>query len=189
MRQVTFTVRGIAPYTQSRMHGVPKLEKEHPDDYEERTWREKSTVDAEGFVCVPAGALKQAFDRAAKMLSIQIPNRGKSTYTKHFLAGVMVMNDLRLSTKKEDATKITINANADGVRGSGKRVRRHFPQVPPGWGGEVSVLIVDETITPAVFEKHAKEAGMLVGVGQYRPENGGTNGRFQCSNFTWSEVS
>lgn len=187
MKKVTIHLRSIAPYTQSRQHHIPKNEKENPQDYEERTWREKTTVNDDGLICIPAMAFKQALDRSAKMLSIQIPGRGKATYTKHFTAGVMIPENLCLGVKKEEAMKITINANSDGVRGSGKRVVRHFPQIPK-WEGALDVFIIDETITPDVFERHAKEAGMLVGVGQYRPENGGTNGRFVCDKFDWSEV-
>jgi hypothetical protein len=187
MKKVTISLKSISPYTQSRQHHIPKLEKERPDDYEERTWIDKTTTDQDGNICIPAMAFKQALDRSAKMLGMQISGRGKSTYSKHFLAGLLIPNNLNLGIKKDQVTKIAINANADGVRGSGKRVRRFFPQIP-SWKGELEVYIVDEVITPSIFEKHAKEAGMLVGVGQYRPENGGTNGRFVCEKFTWSEA-
>lgn len=188
MQKVAITIKGISPYTQSRMHHTEKLEKETADAYEARTWMEKCTTDKEGNICIPAMAFKQALDRSAKMLSMQIPGRGKATYTKHFTAGLMIPENVRLPYKKGDVNRVAINANSDGVRGSGKRVLRYFPQVV-SWEGVVEVFILDETITRPVFEKHAKEAGMLVGVGQYRPENGGTNGRFVCERFDWSEVA
>lgn len=187
MKQVSIHLKSISPYTQSRMHGTPPLDRENPRDYEDRTWMEKATVNDDGLICIPAGGLKQAIDRAAKMLSMQIPNRGKATYTKHFLAGVMIAENLCLNIKKEDARKITINANADGVRGSGKRVLRSFPQVP-AWSAVLTVHIIDDTITKDVFEKTMKEAGLLVGVGQHRPENGGTNGRFVAEKFEWADI-
>lgn len=187
MKVCKVTLSSLSPYTQSRMHDTPKLDKERPDDYEARTWREKATVTPRGTICIPAIAFKQALDRSAKMLGMQITGRGKATYSKHFLAGIMIPEDVDLGIKREDVVPITINANADGVRGSGKRVRRTFPQVP-SWKGTVEVYVVDDTITPEVFEKHFREAGMLVGVGQYRPENGGTNGRFKCERFEWSTL-
>lgn len=187
MKKVTISLRSLSPYTQSRQHHTPKLEKETADAYEHRTWMEKTTTDAHGNICIPAIAFKQAFDRAAKMLSMQISGRGKATYTKHFLAGILVPENLSLGIPKSQAVKIAINANADGVRGSGKRVLRFFPQVI-SWAGDLEVIVIDETITPQVFEKHAREAGMLVGVGQYRPENGGTNGRFACEKFVWTNA-
>lgn len=187
MKRVIITITSLAPYSQSKQHHLPKLEKESPDAYEERTWREKCTVDGEGFICIPAMGFKQAFDRAAKMLSMQIPGRGKATYSKHFAAGIIVPGDLRLDVEKDKVARIAVNCNADGVRGSGKRVLRYFPQIP-SWSGNLEVVVLDETITQSVFERHAQEAGMLVGVGQNRPENGGSSGRFRCEKFVWKEL-
>lgn len=187
MKKVTISLRSLAPYYQSRQHHVPRLDKEDAPAHEERTWREKCTTDSDDNICIPAMAFKQAFSRAAKMLSMQIPGRGKATYTKHFMAGIMVPANITLPIKKNDIERIAVNCNADGVRGSGKRVLRFFPEVKK-WDGELDVIILDETITPAVFEKHAKEAGLLVGLGQNRPENGGSSGRFTCEKFAWSDV-
>lgn len=187
MKRVLIHMHSIAPYYQSRMHHEPKLPKEDPVGYEERTWREKCTTNAEGHICIPAAAFAQAFGRAAKMLSMQIPGRGKATYTKHFLAGIIVPAGIVLPLPKEDVPRIAVNCNADGVRGSGKRVLRFFPEIK-SWEGQLEVDILDDTITPEVFEKHAAEAGMLVGVGQNRPENGGSSGRFQCDEFVWSKI-
>lgn len=184
MKKCVIELHSLAPYYQSRQHFTPKLEKEAPDAYEERTWREKCTVTTDDDICIPASAFKKAFDRAAKMLSIQIKNRGKATYTKHFLAGVMVPTGLPIGVRKKDVKRLAVSCNADGVSGSGKRVMRYFPQIP-SWSGKLEVVIVDETITPTIFEQHAREAGMLVGVGQNRPENGGSSGRFECAKFTW----
>jgi hypothetical protein len=187
VKKCIVTMKSIAPYSQSRQHFTPKLEKEGPDAYEERTWREKCTVDSDGQICIPAAGFKKAFDQAAKMLSIQIKNRGKATYTKHFKAGVMVPGNLRIGPTKDKVSRIAINCHADGNPSSGKRVLRFFPEVP-SWEGKLEVVIVDETITQSVFEQHAREAGMLVGVGQNRPENGGNSGRFECTKFAWSEL-
>src|SRR5690606_30989192 len=105
-----------------RLHRTEKLNKETHDDYEVRTWREKSNYDEDGIVFIPAMAFKQAVDSAAKMLSTQIPGKGKSTYTKHFLSGCLCTENLSIGVHKDDMPPITINANSDGVRGSGKRV-------------------------------------------------------------------
>lgn len=184
MRKVKVHIEGIAPYSQSRMHDEPKLDKETADAYEERTWREKCTVDKDGFMVIPAMAFKQALPVAAKKLGKQIPGRGKSTYTKYFEGDVLCVSDAKLGVKKEDARKVTINAHSDGVRGSGKRVKRHFPVVDT-WSTDVEFMIFDDTITPEVFEEVFSAAGMGVGVGRFRPENGGVNGRFRPVSFEW----
>lgn len=187
MKMVTVELESITPYTQSRMHDTPKIEKETADLHEQRTWREKTTTNKDGIICIPAMALKGALDTASKMLGTQIPGKGKSTYTKHFKAGVICEADVPLGVKKDEVGSITINANSDGVRGSGKRVKRTFPIIPQ-WKAIATFAVLDDTITKDIFEKHLTEAGRFVGIGQFRPENGGLNGRFKPVSFKWSEM-
>lgn len=177
----------VSPYSQSRQHGTPKKEKETWDDYETRTWREKCSIDEQGVVVIPAMAFKQALDKVAQRLGDQIPGKGKSTYTKHFTGGVICETDISLGFRKDDAPSITISANADGKRGSGKRVKRTFPQWPT-WKGTARFAVLDDTVTKPVFERHFYEAGRFIGIGRFRPENGGLNGRWKPVAFRWSEI-
>ena len=80
---------------------------------------------------------------------------------------------------------VTINANADGVRGSGKRVKRTFPVVPSFENVAVNFTIMDDTITPQVFEEVFAVFASSVGVGRFRPEKGGLNGRLRATKFIW----
>ena len=109
MKTATFTMQGKAPYAQSRYLVVPKLEKETADAYERRVWKtrmhtsedpiidkETGQVQLPGTVHIPAMALKMALDAAAKYLSIPVPGKGKSTYTKHFTSGVLCTLDIDL---------------------------------------------------------------------------------------------
>jgi hypothetical protein len=131
-------------------------------------------------------AFKMAVDRAARMLGKQIPGKGKSTYTKFFESGVIVTQPVPIAD--ESAIQMErIHANADGVRGSGKRVWRNFPRVDQ-WSGEVQFHIIADEITPEVFEETVRYAGLAVGVGRFRPERGGYFGRFAADKFQWSEL-
>lgn len=188
MRKVTVQIEGISPYSQSRQHDEPSLEKEAKDAYEARTWREKANYDPEtGEVFIPAMALKQALDSAAKKLGDQIPGKGKSTYTKFFVADVVCDGNCHLGIHKDEVRPITINANSDGVRGSGKRVKRTFPQIDK-WSTTATFTILDDTVTPEVFERTLKVAGMGIGIGRFRAEKGGLNGRFRPTKFTWVTI-
>lgn len=187
MRQVTVTIRGISPYSASKMHDAPKLDKEGHEDYDKRTWREKCNTDKAGNVVIPAMAFKQALPVACRKLGLQIAGKGKATYTKFFEADVICLEDAPLGVHKDDVIPVTINANADGVRGSGKRVRRIFPVVPE-WRTKAVFAVLDNTVTNKVFEQVMHAAGMGVGVGRFRPENGGINGRFVCEAFEWGEA-
>lgn len=176
-----------SPYSASRKHDTEKLNKETAGDYEIRTWREKANHDEDGIVFIPAMAFKQAVDSAAKMFSTQIPGKGKSTYTKHFLSGCLCIANVSIGVHKDDMPSITINANADGVRGSGKRVSRTFPQVS-SWEGETQFMVLDDTVTKEIFEKTLKDAGTAIGVGRFRRHNGGMNGAFLIEEITYQDL-
>jgi hypothetical protein len=185
MRTAIATLRSIAPYSQSRAHFTPRLDKERPDEYEERTWRERLHATDDGRVFIPPMSFKNCLSEIAKFLSEQIPGKGKSTYTKHFEAGVLVMEPLVLDIKKADVPGEWLFVPADGRRGSGKRVRKCFPVIRE-WGGDVTFHILDNTITKEVLEHHLREAGGFIGIGRFRPRNNGFYGRFEVVKVKWS---
>lgn len=180
MKTYQVELESISPYSSSRFHGAEKLDRETNDAHEKRTWREKLTTDKDGNVVIKGSAVKFALDTAAKQLGKQVPGKGKRTYTAIFKAGVLVPDDLPLNIHKDKVDGVWVHVNADGVRGSGKRVMRCFPTIP-SWQATCTVIVLDDAITEDVFKEHAERAGAFVGVGQYRPENGGTNGRFKVN--------
>lgn len=163
---------------------MPKLARELPKDYEARTWRERMHVNKEGFVFIPPMAFKNCVSEIAKYLGIQIPGKGKSTYTKHFEAGVLVVEGLTLPIKKEDVQGQWLFVPSDGKRGGAKRVDKCFPVIHE-WEGQVEFVILDEIITEDVFLKHLEEAGKFIGIGYFRPRNNGYWGRFSVENVKW----
>lgn len=184
MKTATATIKSVSPYSQSRYHNVPKEDKEGADDYERRTWRERLHVTSDGKVFIPPMALKNCLSEAAKFLGMQIPGKGKATYTKHFEAGILVLEPLVLPVEKEQVAGEWLFVPADGRRGSGKRVSKCFPVIPQ-WAGAVSFHILDDTITREVFEHHLAEAGKFIGLGRFRPRNNGFYGRFTVEKVKW----
>ena len=179
MYRAIVKIEGKSPLSQSHQHYTPFLDGESAEDYDRRTWREKCNYDPKtGIVHVPAMAIQQAMATAAKRLAIPDPDNRRANFTKYFVSDVICEGDMPIGIKKDDMPSVTISANVDGVRGSGKRVPRTFPQTPE-WGGEVSFLIMEEKIKPEIFERVINRAGLSIGVGQFRPENGGKNGRFK----------
>jgi hypothetical protein len=166
------------------MHRAPKTEKEGPNDYEHRTWREKCHTAPDGRIFIPPMAFKNCLDEAAKFLGIQIPGKGKATYTKHFEAGVLVSEGLMLEVKKDAVEGEWLLMNSDGRHGSGKRVERCFPKIEQ-WTGPVMFYIADETITEDVFRYHLEQAGKFIGIGRFRPRNRGYYGRFSVESIEW----
>lgn len=180
MKSYEVSLKSKSPYSQSRHYSdaeVPKLEKEGADAYERRTWRHRMHRDASGEVFIPPMALKNCLAEAAKFLSIQIPGKGKATYTKHFEAGIMVMDPIMLGVQADAVPGEELFVPADGKRGSGRRVTRVFPLIS-SWTGSTIVHVIDETITDDVLRAHLIEAGNLIGMGRFRPRNNGYYGRF-----------
>lgn len=178
MRTFIATLESISPYSQSRYHATEKDKKETHEDYEKRTWRNRVHANKDGNIFMPPMAFKNCLSDAAKFISMQIPGKGKATYTKHFEAGILVMDALVLPDKKEDVEGEWFHVPADGVRGGTKRVMKCFPVIRE-WRGDVTFYILDETVTLEVFEYHLKEAGNFIGVGRFRPRRNGFYGRFK----------
>lgn len=163
----------------------PQQPDESHAEYDLRIWREKASYDGRGIVCIPQMALKMAVDESIKRLNVRVPGaNAKTTYTKFFLAGQICEADVPLGVKKDDLEYIDINANSDGLRGSAKRVQRRFPYIH-NWEGVARFALLDDTIPEEVFERALRGAGMLIGIGRFRPEKGGFLGRFKVEGFEW----
>lgn len=185
----TLTISGMTPYSQSFGHDTPRLDGEGPGDFDIRTWRNKMNVeirDGKPTVVIPAHGLHQAIAAAAKYSKRQIPGQGKATWTAKFNSGITLMESPALNIDPANVDCVIISANADGVRGSGKRVTRRFP-IMPKWETTFDVYILDPIITEEVFREMVEIAGMFIGIGRFRPQNGGTNGRFRIDKLDWQD--
>lgn len=196
MKVVTATIKGIAPYSSGKVIVESKQAKETHDDFENRIWRQKMNATPNGIACIPPTAWKNGLAEAAKYLSLQIPGKGKATYTKHFEAGVLCVEPMILGVKIEDLQSERVFVPASGKRGDGKRVWRTFPHIPAGWGGEVQFHVVDETVLQTmpgddkmtVFEHVLNQMGNIIGVGRFRPRNNGYYGRFVVESIDIQDV-
>lgn len=184
MRICEATLESASPYSQSRHYETEKKDKESHHDYEKRTWRDRLHADSEGIVYIPPMAFKNALSEIAKFLSMSIPGKGKATYTKHFEAGVLVMDPSPLGIKKEEVDGEWLFVPSDGRRGGGSRVPKCFPRIN-NWKAKATFYVLDETITQPVFEKHLTEAGAFIGIGRFRPRNNGFYGRFKVLSTKW----
>lgn len=183
MKTITARLKSISPYSQSRHYDTPKLDRELAKDYETRTWRDRLHADSAGLVFIPPMAFKNAIAEAAKFMSIQVPGKGKATYTKHFEAGVLVMEPLPLGIAKDDVKGEWLFVPSDGRRGSGSRVDKCFPYIAE-WEGNVEFHILDDIITEDVFRQHLEAAGKFIGIGRFRPRNNGFYGRFSVESIS-----
>jgi hypothetical protein len=178
-------MKSVSPYSQSAPIQSVRDTKEPHDEFEQRTWRERLHVNSDGMVEIPPMAFKNAVSECAKFLSMSVKGKGKATYTKHFEAGVLVLQPLVLPLKAKQVGFERLFVPSDGIRGSGKRVWKYFPVIP-AWSGDVAFSVLDETITREVFETHIAEAGTFIGIGRFRPRNNGYYGRWAVQKVAWS---
>lgn len=178
MKTYIARLESVSPYSQGKFHNDPPLEKEGPDDYEARTWKSRAHVDKDGIIFIPPMAFKNCMSEAAKYLSIQIPGKGKATYTKHFEAGLLICDPVSIGVKIGDVIGNWLFVPSDGRRGGGRRVKRCFPKVDT-WKGDLIIHVLDETITENILRTHLEAAGSFIGIGTFRPRNNGFFGRFK----------
>lgn len=159
-----------------------KSKKETHAKYEERIWREKCHTNGDGVIVIPGIAFKRSIETAARFLSVKIPGKGNATYTKHFKAGILVTDSLSIKVKKKDVECEKVFMDIGGKKGSAAMLS--FPIVRE-WCGFLSYYIIDDTIGKEIFEQHLREAGDFIGVGRWRPENGGLFGRYSVEKIKW----
>lgn len=186
MKTAIAKLKSASPYSQSRFHGIEKEPKETNDAYDLRTWRDKAHSDSEGQIFIPPMAFKRSLDEAAKRNGKQVPGKGKERYTKHFVSGVMVTDRVYLGLTKDDLVQRRTLCDSQGKKGAsgGSSVVRNFPDIPK-WEAEVIFHILNDVITEDVFQEMLIEAGQFVGIGTFRPENGGYYGRFSVEGIDW----
>lgn len=195
---IKFTLRGICDYSQSKYldtHANPDLAKRDKEDdaqREARIWKAKMHT-VNGHLAVPALSVKAAFVSASKKLGIKIPGKGKQTYTHAIQSSMLPMSDLfETNIPVAQVEGVTLPQNSRGEKGSGgagKMVLRTFPIVRAGWECECEFSIYDEGVTKEVMHKVMQYAGTQIGIGRWRPENGGMNGRFVTEITEWTEHS
>jgi hypothetical protein len=187
MVKVTCSLESASPLSMGKFIDMPKQERESSADMEERTWRERIHADADGKVFLPPMYFKNSLAEAAKYLSMQVPGKGKSTYTKHFEAGIMCMDPLVLPVNKKDVEGEWLFVPSDGKRGGTTRVKKCFPKINK-WKGDVTFFVLDEIITQPVFEKTLAVCGNFIGLGRFRPRQNGYYGRFTVKKIVWEHV-
>jgi hypothetical protein len=185
MIEVKVKITGKSPLSQSRPYqfDVKKIGQEKPDDYEKRTWRNRLNVE-NGSVYIPCVSIPTMLLSAAKRYGLKY--KGNSTYSSRFKGGVLCMENISLNIPPEQAEGQWLFVPADGVTGSGKRVMKCFPKIDT-WSGTATIVVLDDTITKEVFDAHMKYAGSFIGLGRFRPQNGGFYGRFSADIISWTE--
>jgi hypothetical protein len=179
-------LQSITALSQGRNHGTPKLPQELEQAYEERTVLAKLHT-ATDQIYIPPIAFKLCLEKTASYLGEKIPGHGSSTYTKHYRQGVMCPDPimLGLTVDKVRIDKVFIPTQP-GKPNSG-RAWKWFPLIDQ-WQAELRIIALDDIFTQSVIERHLKIAGQMTGIGVWRPERGGMQGKFHVVNFQEREL-
>lgn len=138
------------------------------DNVESFVWR-----DDEGNLCLPGEYLRGSIVWAAKFH--QDPRSPRKSAMDLFKAGIVTLTDLAsLGIKHwdyEDRRRVVVQRNA---------VTRTRPALRKGWKATIDLMVTTpEYISPEFLQQVITKAGLLVGVGDFRP----TYGRFGITNF------
>jgi len=180
VKEHIFSLASAAPYFQSRNYEMEEKRdrKEDAHAFEERTWRMRTHINADGQIFIPAEAFQFSIREASAYLSERIPGKGLQTWTKHFASGILVPDDIVLPERRETVGGIWLSLNPQGKRGGGTRVLKCMPVIAQ-WAGDLRVIVLDDLINDEVLKRTVEHAGAFIGIGQNRPGKGGRSGRFQ----------
>ena len=187
MKQCIATLESMpnSPYSQSREHRIPRGNCSW-DEHEEKTWQEKAHWTEDGHVFIPPMVFKNALVSAASYLKEIVKGKNRTTYERYFKSAIIVPEALVLPETKKTVKSIVISCWSEGKAGRGGKVLRKFPIISK-WAGKVKFVILDDVISEEAFEKHLIAAGNFIGVGRWRPEKNGLNGRFNVKKLQWKK--
>lgn len=138
------------------------------DNVESYVWRNE-----DGALCLPGEYLRGSIVHAAKFH--QDPRSPRKSAMDLFKAGVVALTDLAsLGVKDwdyEDKRRVVVQRNG---------ITRTRPAMRKGWKTTIELMVTTpEYINPDFLQQVITKAGLLVGVGDFRP----TYGRFGIAAF------
>lgn len=183
MRIATAHLKSATPYSQSRYITIQRDQNESLREHEDRIWIERAhwlKIKGTDHLIIPGIQFKNALAEAAKFHNEAIPGKGKSTWTKNFLSGILVTDNLDTGYTRETVQKETLLCKV----GSGK-VEKTFPVIPQ-WEGVIQYQVIDDFITEDVFRRYLEASGRVIGIGKSRPRQSGYfYGTFSVEELSW----
>lgn len=145
------------------------------DNLEVAVWRNE-----DGVICLPGEYLRMSIITSAKFH--QDPRSPRKSAMDLFKAGVIALSDLApvRTNSYPKGSKVWEYEDRRRVQVQRSGVTRTRPAFRSGWkANHVFMITVPEYISPQFLNEVAHRAGLLVGVGDFRP----TFGRFNVTRF------
>ena len=206
--EMRVVLQGSGCYSPARAFETKKGKKEDPEEFDVAHWRERAHTNADGNLVMPTSAFHLALLSMARQNGEKIVGRGTKTYQDMFATGLVVSAGPGYEAGDEgfvlvrDAAGKPIHIDrvacdqrmvpADGMpsylaRAGSKRVMRRFPIIGPGWNVGLVIAVLAPTITRDVLARHLRDAGLLIGLGRWRPQSRGNYGRFTVTSAEWKQ--
>jgi len=186
MRTALVTIEGTSPLIQSKRHFVEKPPGVTDEEHDLNTVREKVHYNKDGMCVLSQQALTKCIQESSAHLALKV--KGNQPYKRHFRAGIAIDHSPSIGVHRDDVEVVRILCNPQGNDKGGKQIVRNFPQISK-WSATFKIHVLDDVIGNTILEKHLDAAGKFIGMGSFRPQNGGCNGRFKVTKITWENNS
>ncbi len=186
MRVATIEIKGLTPYSPSKAFQSEKKEKESPENFDIRCWREHAHVNVDGEIVIPSVAISKAIIATASFLGKGgfLQKKGAAKWTENFERGLAVAESSPIGHKEASMKEPElVYCHADGNPKSGKRVWRRFPFFSE-WAATLVIHILDDSIPNEIFERVVNDVGLFNGFGRCSARVGGHLGRFTIEKCT-----
>lgn len=180
MKTVEVTIKGITPLLMHRFRlegadSTSKMRTGVPD------WKKEAEFalycDGEGVLYQPAEHIERAMTAAAG--SLKIPGKRGATYSKLVSSTV----DVIPSTIPHKIQRYEIDARPVVVQRA--RIIRYRPRLDE-WELDFTLQLNDDQLPIEVCKRILDDAGLYVGIGDFRPQRKGKFGKFMVTKFNES---
>jgi len=177
LKEIKVSIKGITPLL---MHRFPNDGADEPS--KKRTgvpnWKQEAELalykNPDGTIYEPAEHLEKSIQNAAK--SFKIAGKRGATYGKLVGATLEVYPDAiphKIQTYEIDSRSVVVQR---------ARIIRYRPRFD-SWELEFTIRLLDDQLPVSVIKEVLDQAGLYVGIGDYRPQRGGKFGKFMVTKF------
>lgn len=177
MKQIEVSVKGITPLLMHRFRdaGADEPSKKRtgvPD------WKQEAEAalykGPDGIIYQPAEHLEKSIQNAAK--SFKMAGKRGATYGKLVGATLVISPDAiphKIQKYEIDSRSVVIQR---------ARIIRYRPRFD-NWELDFTIGLPDDQLPVSVIKEVLDQAGLYVGIGDYRPQKGGKFGKFMVTKF------
>lgn len=168
--RTTYLFRSKSPVLFSRYHNTNKLDGEIPEDYENRTWRERCHFNGDDKIIIPGYLIQKTLEAAAKLTGERIGGKKQGKGVSHFLATIRIEGDIQTGETRDTIKGHPAFVSANGTPTGGK-VLRIYPKIDE-WKGRLTLVYPDlGVLNKHIISKYLEIAGTCIGIGHWRPSS------------------